>query len=71
MEVPVIERFQAGFLAGVKAAKPEVKVDVQYAGAFDKAELGQAIASKMYSSGADVIFHAAGATGSRAIQRSQ
>jgi basic membrane protein A len=63
MDVPVIERFQSGFLAGVQASKPEVKVDVQFAGAFDKAELGQAIASKMYSSGADVIFHAAGATG--------
>ena len=63
MEIPVIERFEAGFLAGVKAAKPEVKVDVQYSGAFDKAELGQSIASKMYSSGADVIFHAAGGTG--------
>lgn len=63
MEIPVVERFEAGFLAGVKASKPEVKVDVQYAGAFDKAELGQSIASKMYSSGADVIFHSAGATG--------
>lgn len=63
MEIPVIERFESGFLAGVKATKPEVKVDVQYAGAFDRAELGQTIASKMYSSGADVIFHAAGATG--------
>jgi basic membrane protein A len=63
MEIPVIERFESGFVAGVKAAKPEVTVDVQYSGAFDKAELGQSIASKMYSSGADVIFHAAGGTG--------
>ncbi|WP_042454114.1 BMP family lipoprotein [Neobacillus dielmonensis] len=63
MESSVIERFEVGFEAGVKAANPEVKVDVQYAGAFDRAEVGQAIASKMYSSGADVIFHAAGATG--------
>lgn len=63
MEIPVIERFESGFLAGVKAAKPDVQVDVQYSGAFDKAELGQSIASKMYSSGADVVFHAAGATG--------
>ncbi|MBU8914699.1 BMP family protein [Bacillus sp. FJAT-29953] len=63
MEVPVIERFETGFLAGVKAVNPDIKVDVQIAGAFDKAEVGQAIASKMYSSGADVIFHAAGATG--------
>jgi basic membrane protein A and related proteins len=64
MEIPVVERFEIGFLAGVKAANPEVKVDVQYAGAFDKAEIGNTIASKMYSSGADVIFHAAGGTGS-------
>lgn len=63
MEIPVIERFEAGFLAGVQAAKPEVKVDVKYSGAFDKAELGQTIASTMYASGADVVFHAAGATG--------
>lgn len=63
MEIPVIERFESGFLAGVKAAKPEATVDVQYSGAFDKAELGQTIAAKMYSSGADVIFHAAGGTG--------
>ncbi|OIK10407.1 BMP family ABC transporter substrate-binding protein [Bacillus sp. MUM 116] len=63
MNIPVIDRFESGFIAGVKAAKPEVKVDVQFAGAFNKAEVGQAIASKMYSTGADVIFHAAGATG--------
>ncbi|WP_442599560.1 BMP family lipoprotein [Neobacillus sp. D3-1R] len=63
MEIPVIERFEAGFLSGVKAVNPSAKVDVQYAGAFDKAELGQTIASTMYSSGADVIFHAAGGTG--------
>ena len=33
MKIPVIERFEAGFLAGVQAAKPEAKVDVQYSGA--------------------------------------
>lgn len=63
MEIPVIERFESGFLAGVKAVDPTIKVDVQYAGAFDKAEIGKTIASKMYSSGDDVIFHAAGGTG--------
>ncbi|MDQ0270165.1 BMP family lipoprotein [Cytobacillus purgationiresistens] len=62
-EIPVIERFEAGFLAGVQAVNPDLKVEVNYSGAFDKAELGQSIASKMYSSGIDVIFHAAGGTG--------
>jgi basic membrane protein A len=63
MKNAVIKRFEAGFIAGVHAAKPSVKVDSQYAGAFDKAELGQSIASKMYATGADVIFHASGGTG--------
>ncbi|KUP08473.1 CD4+ T-cell-stimulating antigen [Bacillus coahuilensis m2-6] len=63
MEIEVIDRFEAGFIAGVKAVNPDAEVDSQYAGAFDKAELGQTIAASMYSSNVDVIFHAAGATG--------
>jgi basic membrane protein A and related proteins len=63
IEGAVIERFESGFVAGVKAANPTATVDVQYAGAFDKAELGQTISATMYSAGADVVFHAAGGTG--------
>ena len=61
--IPVIERFHAGFLAGVAAVNPDIKVDVQYTGNFDKAEDGKAAANRMYSSGVDIIFHAAGGTG--------
>jgi basic membrane protein A len=63
MDIPVIERFEAGFLAGVAAVKPELKVDVQYTGDFAKAELGKAQANRMYSTGVDIIFHAAGGSG--------
>ncbi|MFS0574168.1 BMP family protein [Sporosarcina sp. 179-K 3D1 HS] len=63
MDIPVIERFEAGFIAGVKAANPDVKVEVHYAGDFTKAELGKSAANMMYSSGVDIIFHAAGGTG--------
>jgi len=63
MEINVIERFQAGFEAGVKAVNPDIEIDSTYTGAFDKAELGKATANLMYSSGVDVIFHAAGGTG--------
>ena len=63
MEIPVIERFEAGFLEGVKAVDPSITVDVKYTGAFDKAELGKTTANLMYSSGVDIIFHAAGGTG--------
>ena len=63
MEIPVIERFHAGFVEGVKAVDPSIKVDVQYTGKFDDAALGKTTANRMYSSGVDVIFHAAGGTG--------
>jgi basic membrane protein A len=63
MEIPLIEKFESGFRAGVKAVNPKATVEVQYAGAFDKADKGKAIASSMYASGIDVIYHASGATG--------
>ena len=63
MEIPVIERFEAGFVEGVKAVDPYIKVDVQYTGKFDDAALGKTTANRMYSSGVDIIFHAAGGTG--------
>ncbi|WP_064093654.1 BMP family lipoprotein [Rossellomorea aquimaris] len=63
MEIPVIERFESGFIAGVKAVNPDAEISSDYAGAFDDAASGQTIASKMYSSGVDVIFHASGGTG--------
>ncbi len=63
MEIPVIERFEAGFIEGVKAVDPSIKVDVQYTGKFDDAALGKTTANRMYSSGVDIIFHAAGGTG--------
>lgn len=59
----VIERFEAGFVSGVKASNPNATVDIQYAESFSDASKGQAIASRMYSSGDDIIFAAAGATG--------
>ncbi|MFF3100481.1 BMP family lipoprotein [Viridibacillus arvi] len=63
LDIPVINRFHAGFVEGVKAVNPDIKVDVQYTGAFDKAELGKTTANRMFTTGVDVIFHAAGATG--------
>ncbi|MFM1650880.1 BMP family protein [Brevibacillus sp. B_LB10_24] len=62
-EIPVIKRFEKGFVAGVKAAKPDVEVITVYTGAFDKPDLGKASASQIYGKGADIIFHASGATG--------
>lgn len=69
----VIDRFEAGFVAGVEAVNPDITVDVQYAGSFGDAAMGKQLAAGMYSNGADIIFHASGDTGngvfSEAIDR--
>ncbi|WP_433749899.1 BMP family lipoprotein [Falsibacillus pallidus] len=71
VQMPLIEKFESGFRAGVKSVNPDATVDVQYAGAFDKADVGQQIASKMFSSNVDVIFHASGATGNGAFKEAK
>ena len=58
-----ITRFEAGFTAGAKSVKPDIDVQVQYAESFSDAAKGSTIASTMYASGADVIYQAAGGTG--------
>ncbi|WP_026692429.1 BMP family lipoprotein [Peribacillus kribbensis] len=59
----LIEKFETGFKAGVKSVNPKAEVLTKYTGAFDKPDLGQATADTMIKSGADILFHAAGATG--------
>lgn len=68
VEGPVIDRFQTGFEHGVEHVNPDIEVDVQYANSFDDAAAGQQAAAAMYSSGVDVIFHAAGAVGNGVFQ---
>ncbi|HEL1612309.1 TPA: BMP family protein [Streptococcus suis] len=63
MEGVVIDRFEAGFVAGAKSVNPDIKVTVDYAGSFVDSAKGQTIAAAQYAAGADVIFHASGQTG--------
>lgn len=62
-ESGLIKRFETGFVAGVKSVNPDIKVEIDYAESFADASRGRAIASNMYSSGVDVIYHASGDTG--------
>lgn len=63
----LIRRFQAGYEAGVKSVCPDCKVLVQYAGstpaAFNDPARGKEISLQMFNQGADVVYHASGATG--------
>ena len=67
MEIPLIRKFQAGYVAGAKAADPKVDVLVKYAGttgaAFKDPTKGKELGLAEYHAGADIIFHASGSTG--------
>ena len=62
-EGTVIDRFEAGFVAGVKSVNPDVAVKVEYVGSFGDAAGGKSKAAAMYASGIDVIYQAAGDSG--------
>ncbi|QTM99469.1 BMP family ABC transporter substrate-binding protein [Sediminibacillus dalangtanensis] len=59
----LIKKFESGFRAGVASVNPDIEVDVQYAESFGAPDKGKVIASNMYNSGVDVIYHSSGATG--------
>jgi basic membrane protein A len=67
MDSPIIRKFQAGYLAGASAVRPGIRVSSKFAGitgqAFNDPQKGYRIATRMYGEGADIIFHASGATG--------
>jgi basic membrane protein A len=68
MFIPPVERFEVGFIQGVKYANPDVEVLSVTAGDFTDQARGREAAVAMIEQGADIIFHAAGLTGLGAIQ---
>ncbi len=69
VNMDLIGKFEAGFVAGVAAANPDAVVMVEYASempdfsGFNAPDRGREIAQSMYEKGADIIYHAAGGTG--------
>ncbi|WP_277555398.1 BMP family lipoprotein [Halobaculum limi] len=68
VEGALIRKFEAGFVAGVKAANSDVDVQTTYTGSFSDPSAGQEAALSMFSSGADIVYHAAGNTGTGVFQ---
>jgi basic membrane protein A len=68
MFIPPVERFEVGFIQGVKYANPDVRVLSVTAGDFTDQARGREGAVAMIEQGADIVFHAAGLTGLGAIQ---
>jgi basic membrane protein A and related proteins len=69
VNVPLIQKFQAGFVQGVKAVAPDAKIVSKYiteAGdltGFTDPPKGEVAAKGLIDQGADVVYHAAGASG--------
>jgi len=67
MDIPLIHKFEAGYIAGVKYVYPDCKILSAYAGdtptAFADPVKGKELALSQYDNGAWVIYHASGLTG--------
>lgn len=71
MDVPLIKKFEAGFIAGAKSVNPDVKVVSLYAGNFTDQAKGKELGLSLIEQKADVIYAAAGAVGLGTIQACQ
>ena len=70
-KIPPVVRYGIGFVQGAKAANKDIKVVYNYSSTFNDANKGKTIAATMFDAGADVIFVAAGGTGSGSIKEAQ
>lgn len=68
MDIPPVERFEAGFIHGVAYADPNVRVLSRTLGTFDDQGVGYAAAEELINEGADIVFQAAGLAGIGAIE---
>ena len=69
VDMPLIQKFEAGFTAGVKSVDADAAKDlsdrktVLYAGGFSDTNKGYELAKALINQGCDVIYHAAGGVG--------
>jgi basic membrane protein A and related proteins len=73
--MPLIEKFEAGFTAGVNSVNPEAAKgllakneaslgkEVRYADSFADTTIGSELAKQLYADNCDVVYHAAGGVG--------
>ncbi len=68
VDIPLLQEFEAGYIAGVHAINPEAEVSVAYVSAdhpsgFTQPEKAKQLALAQYERGVDVIYTAAGGSG--------
>jgi basic membrane protein A len=68
IDVPVIRKFHAGFVAGAKYVNPDAEVLDDFVGDFSDVTTAKEIALTMNNKGANIIYHAAGGSGMGVFQ---
>jgi len=74
VNMELIQKFEAGYVAGARAVNPDIVIDRQYISeppdftGFNDPASGKVIAQSMFESGADIVYHAAGGSGSGLFQ---
>ena len=74
VEIELIQKFEAGYVAGARAINPDIIVDVAYISqppdfsGFNDPAKAQEIATGMFDAGADVVYAAAGGSGGGLFQ---
>ena len=69
VEIDLIKKFEAGFVAGATAINPDIEIDVKYItqppdfSGFNDPAKGKEIATGQFAGGADVVYAAAGGSG--------
>jgi len=67
-QIPLIEKFEAGYRAGAETADPSVKVTATYTGDWNDVLKGRSQAEQQFAAGEDIIYHAAGKAGLGVIE---
>ena len=74
-DVPLLQEFEAGYVAGIHAVNPDAEVTVEYiskdATGFDQPEKAKELALAQYANGIDVIYAAAGGSGQGVLKAAQ
>lgn len=69
VNIPTLNRFEAGYIAGARAVNPDIEILSQYLSeppdfsGFGDPAAAQVLAQSFYEQGADIIYHAAGGSG--------
>ena len=71
-DVPLLQEFEAGYVAGIRAVNPDAEVTVEYiskdASGFVQPEKAKELALAQYAKGIDVIYVAAGGSGQGVLE---